>query len=65
MPDDPTPFTEQDLATLNKQLEQLDVADRLIQRTSRAGIDVTTLAATSRETREQLMRLKAAFFPGS
>lgn len=64
MPDDPGPFTPEDLTNLNAQLAQLDVADRLIARTARAGIDVTSLADQARETRTQLVKLKQAFFPG-
>lgn len=59
-----SPFTSDDLVEMNRQLSALDKADRLIARSVRAGIDMSALQAQSREVREQLTRLKTAFFPG-
>jgi hypothetical protein len=61
---DESPFTEDDLAEMTRRLQELDKADRIIQRASRGGINVETLQSTSRELREQLTKLKNAFFPG-
>jgi hypothetical protein len=59
-----SPFTDADLANLNARLEDLNKADRIINRAMRGGIDVSTLRSTSTELREQLTKLKNAFFPG-
>jgi hypothetical protein len=59
-----SPFTEDDLARMQEQLKNLDRADRIINRASRGGIDVSTMSQTSRELRDQLTKLKNAFFPG-
>ena len=62
--DSDNPFTDDDRVEMVAQLERLAVAERLIARSVRAGIDVTSLAEQARSTREQLTRLKNAFFPG-
>jgi hypothetical protein len=59
-----SPFTDEDLKNLNARLEDLNKADRIINRAMRGGIDVSTLRSTSTELREQLTKLKNAFFPG-
>lgn len=59
-----SPFGPADLEEMRNQLRALDRAESIIARSKRAGIDVSALEAQARETREQLLRLKAAFFPG-
>lgn len=63
-PEEDNPFTEDDLQGMNNALEQLNRADRIINRAARGGIDVSTLKGTSTDLREQLTKLKNAFFPG-
>jgi len=58
------PFGPEDLVQLNEQLRQLDEADRLIQKSKQAGLDVGANETTSRELRAKLLRLKQTFFPG-
>jgi hypothetical protein len=60
----PNPLTEADLEEMNRKLLELDEADKVIDKAVRAGIDMTGPIAKSREVREQLLRLKQAFFPG-
>lgn len=58
------PFTEDDLVELNKRLGDLADAERLIEQSQRAGIDMAEQTKRARELKEQLMRLKQSFFPG-
>ena len=59
-----SPFTASDLEEINAKLKQLDEADELMRRASSAGIDVSAQINQSKETRQQLLRFKQAFFPG-
>lgn len=58
------PLTEADLTEINRKLVELDNADSLIQQSIRGGIDMSSQVQRSRELRDQLLRLKQAFFPG-
>lgn len=63
MPDD-NPLTEQDLESMNEGLDKLKVAESLIEKSIRAGIDMSDPAKRTRELKEQLTRIKHTFFPG-
>lgn len=63
MPDD-NPLTDQDLQSMNEGLEKLKVAESLIEKSIRAGIDMSEQAKRTREVKEQLTRIKQTFFPG-
>lgn len=64
MPD--KPFTDADGVELEDRLKALEEVDLLIKKAERAGIDVEGRKTQTRDLREQLMRLKQAFFqPGS
>ncbi len=56
------PFDEQDLKDLNERLVALDEVDTLIRQSERAGIDVVAKKKQAIDLREQLLRLKQAFF---
>lgn len=60
----PGPLTPDDLAELKKRLEELDEAERLIEQSVRAGIDMSNQQKQARELRDRLTRMKQAFFPG-
>lgn len=64
MPNNDSPLNEQDLADLKTNLVELDKAEKLIDQASRAGIDVGPQLERARETRDKLMRMKQAFWPG-
>ena len=57
-------LTDNDLASMKEGLAQLDDADSLIEQARRAGIDVDEFSRNSKSARDQLLRLKQAFFPG-
>ena len=60
-----TPFTDEDGVELEDRLKALEEVDLLIKKAERAGIDVTGRKTQTRDLREQLMKLKQAFFqPG-
>lgn len=58
------PLTDKDLEQIEANLVQLGVAEDAIKRAEQAGLDVSTLKATSREQRQQLLKIKQTFFPG-
>ena len=49
---------------MNDQLELLNTVDREIAKAERAGIDMTNQKKQSSEQRQQLLKLKQAYFPG-
>ncbi len=59
------PFTDEDFTELNERLKALEEVDILIKKADRAGVDVTERKVQVRDLREQLMRLKQAFFTTS
>jgi hypothetical protein len=58
------PFPPGTLEELITRLEELDRADRLIDRSIQAGIDMTAERKKSADLRTQLMRFRQSFFPG-
>lgn len=64
MPEQEQPLTEKDLTELNARLDDLRRAEALIQQAIRGGIEMTDQQRQVRDLREQLLRLKQAFFPG-
>lgn len=65
MAEDPTnPFPPGTLDDLKTRLADLDVAEALIDKAARAGIEMTTQKAKSAELRSQLLRFRQSFFPG-
>ena len=62
MPDGP--LTDQDLDRINAALVEIEGADRIITQAKAAGIPRDRQEVEARETKEKLLRLKQAFFPG-
>jgi len=58
------PLVEADLEEINLRLDQLLVADSQIKKAEQAGLDVTTQRESSRNLRNQLLKLKQTYFPG-
>lgn len=58
------PLTEADMLDINRALARLDDAENLIQKAQQAGIDVEPFRVRSRETKDRLLKIKQAFFPG-
>lgn len=59
------PLTDGDLGRINENLNQLKVADEQIKLAIQAGIDVSELQSTVAEQRNQLLKIKQTYFPGS
>lgn len=62
MPDGP--LTENDLIAINSALAEIGNAQGIIEQAKRAGIDLTAQETLARETKDKLLRIKQAFFPG-
>lgn len=62
MPDGP--LTETDLNQINAALEEIKSAEGIIAQAKRAGIPLERQEEQARETKEKLLRIKDAFFPG-
>lgn len=58
------PLTETDLADVKRALLRLEGADDLIAKSQQAGIDVEPFRVRVRETKDRLLKIKQAFFPG-
>lgn len=58
------PLRDEDLTEINESIKALDEADKLIDQAVRAGIDISDKREESRQSRERLMKIKQAFFPG-
>jgi len=58
------PIVEADQEEFNLRLDQLLVADSQIKKAEQAGLDVTTQRESSRNLRNQLLKLKQTYFPG-
>lgn len=58
------PLRDEDLIEINESIKALDEADKLIDQAVRAGIDISDKREESRQSRERLMKIKQAFFPG-
>jgi hypothetical protein len=57
-------LTEQDLDQINGALAEIDEAEGIIAQAKHAGIDLTPQEVQARETKDKLLRIKQAFFPG-
>ena len=62
MPDGP--LSERDLEQINAALVEIESAEGLIAQAKQAGIDLGRQEELARETKEKLLRIKQAFFPG-
>lgn len=60
----PEVLTEEDLGRINTALEQLDVANEIIEQATQAGIDVNEFRERAKQSKDQLLRIKNTFFPG-
>ena len=58
------PLTEEDLVQINAALTEIDDAEGIIAQAKAAGIDLGRQEVQARETKEKLLRIKQAFFPG-
>lgn len=58
------PLKEEDLTEINASLSALEEADRIIDQAMRAGIDVSEKRSEAQASRERLLKIKQAFFPG-
>jgi hypothetical protein len=58
------PLTDADLADIKQRLADLAYVDAEIDRAARAGIDTGDQKRQAKELRDQLMKLKSAYFPG-
>ncbi len=62
MPDGP--LTEHDLEQINAALVEIESAEGIIAQAKAAGIELGPQEVQARETKEKLLRIKQAFFPG-
>lgn len=58
------PLTERDLEQINAALVEIESAEGIIAQAKVAGIDLGRQEVQARETKEKLLRIKQAFFPG-
>ncbi len=58
------PLTERDLEQINNALVEIENAEGIIAQAKQAGIDLSRQENDARETKEKLLRIKQAFFPG-
>lgn len=58
------PLTERDLEQINAALVEIESAEGIIAQAKQAGIDLSRQEGEARETKEKLLRIKQAFFPG-
>ena len=58
------PLTDHDLEQINAALTEIESAEGIIAQAKQAGIDLSRQEAQARETKEKLLRIKQAFFPG-
>lgn len=59
-----SPLTEVDLDDIKRALARLDQAEDLIAKSEQAGIDVEPFRVRTRESKDRLLKIKGAFFPG-
>ena len=62
MPDGP--LTENDLEQINNALAEIKSAEGIIAQAKAAGIPLERQEEMARETKEKLLKIKSAFFPG-
>lgn len=58
------PLTENDLEQINSALAEITNAEGIIAQAKAAGIPLDRQEEQARETKEKLLRIKSAFFPG-
>ncbi len=58
------PLKESDLDQINGALAEIEDAERIIAQAKQAGIPLDAQENQARETKEKLLRIKQAFFPG-
>lgn len=58
------PLSETDLEDIKRALARLEDAENLIAKAQQAGIDVEPFRVRSRDTKDRLLKIKQAFFPG-
>ncbi len=58
------PLTEEDLNQINVALTEIESAEGIIAQAKRAGIELGPQEVMARDTKEKLLRIKQAFFPG-
>ena len=58
------PLTEDDLNQINAALVEIENAEGIIAQAKQAGIPLESQEVQARETKEKLLRIKQAFFPG-
>ncbi len=58
------PLNESDLDHINQALVEIESAEKIIAQAKQAGIDLTPQEVQARDTKEKLLRIKQAFFPG-
>ena len=58
------PLTERDLEQINQALVEIESAEGVIAQAKQAGIDLSRQETEARDTKEKLLRIKQAFFPG-
>lgn len=57
-------LTESDLEQINAALAEIENAEGIIAQAKAAGIPLERQEVQARDTKEKLLRLKQAFFPG-
>ena len=57
-------LTERDLEQINGALAEIESAEGIIAQAKSAGIPLDRQETEARETKEKLLRIKQAFFPG-
>lgn len=57
-------LTEDDLTQINASLVEIEDAEGIIAQAKAAGIPLERQEVQARETKEKLLRIKQAFFPG-
>lgn len=55
---------EKDLEQINQALHEIEDAEGIIAQAKVAGIDLARQEGEARDTKEKLLRIKQAFFPG-
>ena len=58
------PLSDRDLEQINNALVEIESAEQVIAQAKQAGIDLSRQETEARETKEKLLRIKQAFFPG-
>ena len=58
------PLKESDLDQINQALAEIESAESIIAQAKQAGIPLDAQENQARDTKEKLLRIKQAFFPG-